>query len=118
MDTQIFDKVENPKNTDNQTKKNAVPDLATVNSNDEPVDVRLSEEEATDSKKTRKKKSRKQTPKKDGASSFVTGIFDWASAFLFALIVVVLVMTFCFRLVDVDGDSMLQTLQDKNKIYI
>lgn len=118
MDTQIFDKVENPKKTDAQAKKNAVPDLATVNSNDDPVDVRLSEEEATDSKKKKKRKSRKQTPKKDGASSFVTGIFDWASAFLFALIVVVLVMTFCFRLVDVDGDSMLQTLQDKNKIIV
>ncbi len=117
MDTQIFDKVESPKNNgaDNTSHDN-VPDLASVNKNDEPVDLEISEEEATDSIKPRKKKKKKA--RKDGASSFVTNLYDWVSAFLFALIVVVMLMTFCFRLVDVDGDSMLMTLQDKNKIIV
>lgn len=117
MDTQIFDKVEGPRPAESTAAQDDVPDLDAVNSSDEPVDMELSEEEATDVKK-KKKKSRKQPMKKDGASSLVTNMFDWASAFLFALIVVVLAMTFCFRLVDVDGDSMLETLQDKNKIII
>ncbi len=117
MDTQIFDKVENPKNSEGEkSAHDNVPDLASVNSNDEPVDLELSEEEATDTKKSRKKN--KKAARKDGASSFVTNLFDWASAFLFALIIVVMLMTFCFRLVDVDGDSMLETLQDKNKIIV
>lgn len=119
MDTQIFDKVESPKNSDTAPEmKENVPDLNDVNLNDEPVDMELSEEEATDSKKKKKKSKKKNLGKKDGASSFVTGLFDWASAFLFALIVVVAIMTFVFRLVDVDGDSMLNTLKDHDKLIV
>ncbi len=133
MDTQIFDKVDSPKNNDgnndmnNKTKEitkdidseslNDVPDLASVNKGDEPVDLEISDEEAMDTKRKKKKKKNKPDSK-DGASAFVTNLYDWASAFLFALIIVVLLMTFCFRLVDVDGDSMLQTLQDRNKIIV
>ncbi|MBQ1389882.1 MAG: signal peptidase I [Clostridia bacterium] len=122
MDTQIFNKVEVPKNnesepvshpTQNSHITDDLPDLASVNKDDEPVDFDLSEEP----KKTQKKK-RKKVDRKDGASPFVTNLYDWVSAFLFALVLVVMVMTFCFRLVDVDGDSMLQTLQDKNKIIV
>ncbi len=124
MDTQIFDKVEVPKNSESEPvvhdSRNAVvqhdiPDLASVNKNDEPVDMELSEDE---DETPRRKKKRKKAPKKDGASAFVTNLFDWASAFLFALVFVVIIMTFCFRLVDVDGDSMLQTLQNENKIIV
>lgn len=127
MDTQIFDKVDSPKDTDSNaggktepvtTEINAradVPDLETVNSNDEPVQHELSEDEATEKGRRRKKK---KAPRKDGASGAVTNIYDWASAFLFALIFVVVLMTFCFRLVDVDGDSMLNTLQNENKVII
>ena len=114
MDTRIFDKIESPKEPENDTiSQENVPDLATVNSNDDPVDREISEEEA--SVKTKKKNRKKR---KDGPSGFISGLFDWVSAFLFALIIVVLVMTFCFRLVDVDGSSMLQTLQDGNKVIV
>lgn len=134
MDTQIFDKVENPKNdnkNENGTMDNMneqktkdidteslhkdIPDLKSVNSGDEPVDLEVDNED--DTRKKRKKKKEKKASK-DGASGFVTNLFDWASALLFALIIVMILMTFCFRLVDVDGDSMLQTLQDQNKLIV
>ena len=117
MDTQIFDKVNDPKDPvsggDNTSAANDdIPALDDVNSNDEPVVHELEDEAAE------KKKRKKKTQKKDGASGFVTGLFDWASAFIFALIFVIVLMTFCFRLVDVDGDSMLNTLQNENKVII
>lgn len=111
MDTQIFDKIENPKEPDNEEiSEENVPDLATVNLDDDPVEREISEEEASATKKKKKRK--------DGPSSFISGLYDWVSAFLFALIIVVLIMTFCFRLVDVDGSSMLQTLQDGDKVVV
>ncbi len=113
MDTQIFDKVESTK-ADEETAQENVPDLASVNSNDEPVDLELTEEDTTAQKGRKKRKNLG----KDGASGFVTDLFDWASAVLFALVIVMLLMTFCFRIVDVDGDSMLQTLQDRNKLIV
>lgn len=117
MDTQIFNKVENPMDGNEPDEQN-VPDLDTVNSDDAPIELESDEIENKKSKKSKKSPEGKSAGKKDGASGFVTNLFDWASAFLFALIIVVMLMTFCFRLVDVDGDSMLQTLQDKNKIIV
>ena len=108
MDTKIFDKIQDSDHEDNITEEN-VPDLHTVNINDEPVEHELSEDE---SKETKKKK------KNNAPSSFTSGLFDWISAFLFALVMVVLIMTFIIRLVDVDGSSMLQTLQDGNKVIV
>ena len=113
MDTQIFNKIDDPNDGD-VISQDSVPDLATVNSEDDPVDKEISEEEASVKKNKRKGKTRK----KDAPSSFITGLYDWVSAFLFALTAVVLVMTFCFRIVDVDGNSMLNTLQDHNKIVV
>lgn len=113
MDTQIFDKVDDP-NEDKVISQDSVPDLATVNSEDEPVDKEISEAEAS----VKKNKRKNNTRKKDAPSSFITGLYDWVSAFLFALIAVVLIMTFCFRIVDVDGNSMLNTLQDHNKVIV
>lgn len=109
MDTKVFDKVQEPKKPENEgISEENVPDLATVNFNDDPVERELSDEEASVSKKR----------KKDSPSGFILGVFDWVSAFLFALVIVILIMTFCFRLVDVDGSSMLQTLQDGNKVIV
>lgn len=109
MDTKVFDKVQEPKKPENENiSEENVPDLATINFNDDPVERELSDEEASVSKKK----------KKDSPSGFVNGLFDWVSAFLFALVIVILIMTFCFRLVDVDGSSMLQTLQDGNKVIV
>lgn len=113
MDTQIFDKVENPKEPESgKISLDSVPDLSTVNAHDEPVENELPEAETEETGRRRKSK------KKNGPSSFVTGLFDWVSAFLFALVIVVLVMTFCFRLVNVDGSSMMNTLQDEDKVIV
>lgn len=114
MDTQIFDKVAEPKNTEKAPEPvtNDIPDLADVNSNDEPVVSKL------DFDDEKKRKSKKKARKKDSASSFVTNLFDWASAIVFALVFVIFLMTFCFRLVNVDGDSMLNTLQNENKVIV
>ena len=125
MDTQIFDKVEVPKNSESEpisreensySSHNDLPDLKSVNKNDEPVDLELSEDEEDEN--PRRKKKRKKVKRKDSASAFVTNIYDWVSALLFALVVVVMLITFCFRIVNVDGDSMLQTLQNENRIIV
>ena len=113
MDTQVFDKIDDI-NDDKVISQDSVPDFDTVNSDDEPVDREISEEEASVKKNKRKNKTRK----KDAPSAFISGLYDWASAVLFAFIAVVLILTFCFRIVDVDGNSMLETLQDHNKIIV
>ena len=96
MDTQVFDKVENPKKSQDD-------------------DVKISNKKKS---KSTDESTENSKIKKDVPSSLMSGLFDWASAFLFALIVVVMLMTFCFRLVDVDGSSMLETLQDGNKVIV
>lgn len=53
-----------------------------------------------------------------GASSLATGIFDWIEAFVKALVLVVLLLTFVFRIVGVDGSSMFPTLQDGERVII
>lgn len=112
MDTQIFNKVEDPKEPESERiSVDSVPDLSTINLNDEPVDRELSEEDTVNKRKSKKKKQK-------GPSGFITGIYDWVSAFLFALVFVVLVMTFCVRMVNVDGSSMMNTLQDLDKVLV
>lgn len=45
-------------------------------------------------------------------------LFDWVGSLITALVVVLLVMTFCFRIIDVDGKSMEPTLIDTDKVVI
>lgn len=45
-------------------------------------------------------------------------IFDWLGSLFGALAVVLLIMTFCFRIIDVDGTSMEPTLIDTDKVVI
>lgn len=45
-------------------------------------------------------------------------VFEWLDAIVAAIVTVVLLFTFVFRVVGVDGTSMLQTLQDKDKVII
>ncbi|HAZ18907.1 MAG TPA: signal peptidase I, partial [Clostridiales bacterium] len=45
-------------------------------------------------------------------------LFDWVETFVFALVAVVIVFTFIFRLVTVDGRSMNPTLQDGDRLVI
>ena len=54
-----------------------------------------------------------------GRPGKITGmLFEWAETAVFAVITVVLVFTFLFRVVNVDGDSMEPTLSDGNYVVI
>ena len=44
--------------------------------------------------------------------------FEWLQALATALVIVVLLLTFVFRLVDVEGESMMDTLHHKGKLFV
>ncbi|MBQ7521572.1 MAG: signal peptidase I [Clostridia bacterium] len=44
--------------------------------------------------------------------------YEWLHTFIIAIALVVLVLTFIFRLVDVDGESMMDTLHDKDRLIV
>ena len=48
----------------------------------------------------------------------VSTVFDWLGSLFLALVVVLLVMTFGFRIIDVDGSSMEPTLINTDKVVI
>lgn len=50
--------------------------------------------------------------------TFVSEIFEWLDAVVVSIIVVVLLFTFIFRIVNIEGRSMLQTLHDGDKVII
>lgn len=50
--------------------------------------------------------------------SFFSELFDWVESTLFGVIGVMLVFTFLVRVTTVDGDSMLPTLQNENRLLI
>ena len=51
-------------------------------------------------------------------NSVASTVFDWLGSLFSALVVVLLVMTFFFRIIDVDGRSMEPTLIDTDKVVI
>lgn len=51
-------------------------------------------------------------------SEVAATLFDWVGSLITALVAVLLVMTFCFRIIDVDGKSMESTLIDTDKVVI
>ena len=53
--------------------------------------------------------------KNDGG---VASVYDWIRCIVFAIAIVVVCLTFVFRLVDVDGTSMNDTLQTKDKVVV
>lgn len=116
MNTQIFDKVEEPgdeENTGIQSQEDdfPVPTADAINKDLVIEEDDSDEEEALGRKRSRRKKSK-------GPSGFILGLYDWVSAFLYAIVFVILVITFCVRMVDVDGSSMMDTLQDHDKVFI
>ena len=44
--------------------------------------------------------------------------YEWLHTFIIAIALVVLILTFVFRLVDVDGESMMDTLRDKDRLIV
>ncbi len=55
-------------------------------------------------------------PKKK--KTFFGEIYDWIETFCFALALMVVLFIFVFRYVTVDGNSMMNTLQDQDKLII
>ncbi len=51
-------------------------------------------------------------------SQGTAGIYEWVHSLVFAVAVVVILLTFFVRLVDVSGTSMKQTLQSKDKVIV
>ncbi|MBQ9248327.1 MAG: signal peptidase I [Ruminococcus sp.] len=51
-------------------------------------------------------------------NEFAATVFDWLGSLFVALVVVLIVMTFGFRIIDVDGKSMEPTLIDSDKVLI
>ena len=68
----------------------------------------------------------KATSEENGQKGFVTakadgmmaGVYDWIRCIIFAIAIVVIVLTFVFRLVDVEGTSMCDTLKTKDKVIV
>ena len=50
--------------------------------------------------------------------TMINTVFEWGNTLIAALIVLVLLMTFAFRQVTVDGVSMMDTLQDNDRLII
>ncbi len=48
----------------------------------------------------------------------LTGLYDWVRCILFAIAIVIVCLTFVFRLVDVDGSSMYDTLSSGDKVIV
>ncbi len=60
-----------------------------------------------------------EDPVNEEEETTITGlIFEWANALVIAIIAVVLLLTFVFRQVTVDGQSMTDTLQDGDRLII
>ncbi len=45
-------------------------------------------------------------------------LLDWVQAIVIAIVIALLIKNFVFTLVQVDGDSMLPTLQNSNRLYV
>lgn len=92
-----------------------------MSNNDKAViKKRLAEKSANDKTKKTKKKKRKVEPrtihlkKSEGTAS----LYDWIHSLVFAVAIVVIVLTFFLRLVDVSGTSMVPTLNHQDKVIV
>ena len=63
-------------------------------------------------------KSRPQMPKRAPAGALYREFFSWVETIVLSLVAVSLVFTFVVRIIRVDGDSMLPTLQNNNVLLI
>lgn len=58
------------------------------------------------------------TPKKSFPRSWVFSAYEWVSTLIVSLLVLVVLFTFVFRVVRVDGDSMDKTLQNGDRLLL
>ena len=66
----------------------------------------IQENQGTEVKETKKEKSVKQE------------VLSWIRELAFAVVVVLIIKTFFFEIITVDGSSMLETLQDGDRLYV
>lgn len=52
------------------------------------------------------------------SSPLAANVFDWFNSIIVAIVAVVILLTFCFRLIDVDGTSMESTLINTDKVIV
>ncbi len=64
------------------------------------------------------RKNENQYEEAQGEQALLSFVFEWASALIFALVVVLLVLTFVFRQVTVNGSSMNDTLQNGDRLIV
>lgn len=57
-------------------------------------------------------------PQVEEETSATQSCFEWLQAIVTAVVIVVLLLTFVFRLVDVDGESMTNTLHNSDKVFV
>ena len=50
--------------------------------------------------------------------NWISAIYEWLEAAVFSLVFVVILFTFMFRIVGVDGESMQDTLMDKDRLIL
>ena len=81
---------------------------------------RLAEKAAVENKKRKKGKKRVIEPrtihlkKSEGTAN----LYDWVHSLVFAVAIVVIILTFFLRLVDVSGTSMVPTLKHQDKVVV
>ncbi|GHU81541.1 signal peptidase I [Clostridia bacterium] len=51
-------------------------------------------------------------------SSFTQNCYEWLHAIIIAIVIVVLLLTFGFRRISVDGESMMNTLHDRDQVLV
>ncbi len=72
----------------------------------DPEDIKLASEAAPDDLKEKEK------------INLFDEILDWVESFVFALFVIILIFIFFLRIVTVDGPSMNNTLEDKDRLIL
>ncbi len=59
-----------------------------------------------------------EQPKKEPQAENAASLYEWMEAAIFSLVAVTLVFTFLFRVVGVDGRSMMTTLHDQDRLIL
>ena len=97
----------------NAPEGDALPETA-----DTEIEVTETLEEDSEALETSESKSEDSPEKIKGAARATRDVFEWLDALVMALITLVLMFTFVLRQVGVDGESMMQTLQHKDRVII
>ena len=80
--------------------------------------MKIDEEKYNDSLNEEVSEELSVTRVKLNSNPVSTNIYDWVSSIIVAVIAVVVLLTFCFRIIDVDGRSMEPTLINTDKVVV